>query len=113
MDQKLIAGLGNIYVLESLWKAGISPERLTKNISREKVDKLIFCIREVLREAIMLGGTSLQDFRKVGGDLGYFQNRLRVYGRGGKKCLKANCFGEIQSVKQNGRISYYCNSCQK
>ena len=112
MDQKVIAGLGNIYVSESLWEAGISPKRNTRNISKVKIDELVFSIRKVLREAIALGGTSLKDFRTVGGDLGYFQNRLKVYGRIGEECVKSDCFGQIQTIKQSGRVSYYCNSCQ-
>ena len=113
MDQKLIAGLGNIYASESLWEAGISPKQRAKNINKTKVEELVFCIRKVLSQAIAFGGTSLQDFRQVGGDLGYFQNKLNVYGRNDKECLKSDCFGKIQKIKQFGRASYYCNCCQK
>ncbi len=113
LNQKLIAGLGNIYVLESLWEAGVSPERPANRISKVTLERLVFCIQKVLRAAIALGGTSLKDFRQVGGDLGYFQNKLKVYGRDGKKCLKLNCSGRIKTIKHYGRTSFYCSHCQK
>ncbi len=112
MDQKLVAGLGNIYVLESLWAAGISPKRIANKLGKIKVEELAVQIRKVLKKAISLGGTSLKDFRQVDGNLGYFVNKLNVYGREGKDCLKFECSGKIKSIKQNNRASYYCNRCQ-
>ena len=113
MNQKLISGLGNIYVLEALWAAGISPERKANKLGKVRTKKLLLSVRNVLLKAIDAGGTSLQDFRRVGGGLGYFQNKLNVYGRFGKECTNIDCLGTIKIVKQSGRASYYCNACQK
>ena len=113
MDQRLVAGLGNIYVLESLWLSGISPIRKACNIKQSEAEELATSIRTVLTAAIDSGGTSLQDFRQVGGELGYFKQSLNVYGRFDQKCVTNYCFGIIQKVKQSGRTSYYCDHCQK
>lgn len=113
MDQHLVAGLGNIYVLESLWLSGISPIRIANTLKKSEVEELTISIRSVLNAAIDSGGTSLQDFRQVGGELGYFKQSLKVYGRSNQKCLGKDCFGMIRRVKQSGRTSYYCDSCQK
>ena len=113
MDQKLVAGLGNIYVSEALWSAGISPLRVACQVKSEEVSKLIRSIKKVLKSAIKQGGTSLQDFRSVRGDLGYFQNKLNVYGRTGGRCRNRNCVEVIQNIKQGGRSSYFCKKCQR
>ena len=113
MDQTLIAGLGNIYVLEALWLTKISPLRKANNISKSEVEELTNSIRRVLTLAIKAGGTSLQDFRQAGGEIGYFQRSLSVYGCSDEQCKNKDCLGIIQRVKQSGRTSYYCNSCQK
>ena len=113
MDQSLVAGLGNIYVLEALWLSGISPLREAKKILKTEVEILIVSIKNVLSSAIDAGGTSLQDFRQVGGELGYFQQRLHIYGRADQKCKNKDCVGFVQRVKQLGRTSYYCDRCQK
>ncbi len=113
MDQKIIAGLGNIYVLEALWKAGISPRCKASKLSYRRVQKLANAIIEILNYAIQLGGSSLQDFRNVGGDLGYFQNKLNVYGRETDLCRKEDCSGIIKRIKQLGRSSFYCTKCQR
>ena len=112
MDQTLIAGLGNIYVLEALWLAKISPLRRANDVGKEELELLTTSIRRVLTLAIKAGGTSLQDFRQVGGEIGYFQQSLHVYGCFDEKCKNIDCLGTIQRVKQSGRTSYYCNSCQ-
>ena len=112
MDQNVIAGLGNIYVLESLWLSGISPIRKAHQIKRSEVEELTTSIRSVLIAAIDSGGTSLQDFRQVGGELGYFKQSLSVYGRSDEKCISNHCLGTIRSVKQSGRTSFYCDHCQ-
>ena len=112
MDQTLVAGLGNIYVLEALWLTKISPLRKANAIDKSEVQVLTTSIREVLTLAIKAGGTSLQDFRQVGGEIGYFQQSLNVYGCFEKQCKDTDCLGTIQRVKQSGRTSYYCNSCQ-
>ena len=113
MDQTLVAGLGNIYVLEALWLTKISPLRKANNISKSEVEVLTNSIRRVLTLAIKAGGTSLQDFRQAEGEIGYFQRSLSVYGCLDKQCKNKDCLGIIQRVKQSGRTSYYCNSCQK
>ena len=112
MDQKLVAGLGNIYVLEALWLTKISPLRKANDVGKCEVELLTTSIRRVLNLAIKSGGTSLQDFRQVGGEIGYFQQSLHVYGCLDEKCKNIDCFGTIQRVKQSGRTSYYCDSCQ-
>ena len=113
MDQRLVAGLGNIYVSEALWGAGVCPSRTACQVKSENIFRLIRSIKKVLRSAIKQGGTSLQDFRGVRGDIGYFQNKLNVYGRAGTRCRDRNCVGTIQNIKQSGRSSYYCNKCQR
>ena len=113
MDQTLIAGLGNIYVLEALWLAKISPLRLADSLQGFEADHLRASIIKVLNSAIKAGGTSLQDFRHVGGEIGYFQRNLNVYDCFDQKCKNRDCFGTIQRVKQSGRTSFYCDGCQK
>ena len=113
MDQKIIAGLGNIYVLEALWEAGISPRCKASKLSATRVKKLANAIIEILNNAIRLGGSTLQDFRNVGGDIGYFQNKLNVYGREADPCKRENCEGIIKRIKQLGRSSFYCTKCQR
>ena len=113
MDQNLVSGLGNIYVLESLWLSGISPIRIANTIKKSEAEELTVAIRSVLMAAIDSGGTSLQDFRQVGGELGYFKQSLSVYGRFDQKCIGKDCLGIIRRVKQSGRTSYYCDKCQK
>ena len=112
MDQTTVAGLGNIYVLEALWLSKISPLRTSNNVRKIEVKALTVAIKQVLAQAIKAGGTSLQDFRQVGGEIGYFQQSLHVYGCDNQKCENIDCLGTIQIVKQSGRTSYYCNSCQ-
>ena len=113
MDQTVVAGLGNIYVLEALWLSKISPLRLAQSLQWMEVECLTLSIIKVLVSAIEAGGTSLQDFRNVGGEIGYFQRELNVYGCFDQKCKNSGCLGTIQRVKQLGRTSYYCDSCQK
>ncbi len=113
MDQKIVAGLGNIYVTEALWGSKISPSRLGKNINQVDCKNLIKSIKKVLKKAISYGGTSLKDFRKVGGEFGYFQNKLNAYGKEKKKCSRIKCQGEISKVFISGRSSFFCTICQK
>jgi formamidopyrimidine-DNA glycosylase len=113
LDQRIVSGLGNIYVCESLWRAGINPKRLSGKVSRKKIDVLVPIIRDVLREAIYAGGSSLKDHRQTNGDLGYFQHSFAVYGREGKKCNSANCSELVKRIIQSGRSSFYCAKCQK
>lgn len=111
LDQRLIAGLGNIYVCEALFRAGISPRRQAGRISRARIDELVRHIRQVLREAIEAGGTSLRDFVHTDGTLGYFQHGFVVYGREGAICPR--CQGVIIRIVQTGRSSFFCRGCQR
>ena len=113
LDQRIVSGLGNIYVCESLWRAGINPKRLSRKVSRKKIDVLVPIIRDVLQEAISAGGSSLKDHRQTNGDLGYFQHSFAVYGREGKECHSQDCSELIKRIVQSGRSSFYCGKCQK
>jgi formamidopyrimidine-DNA glycosylase len=113
LDQKVVAGLGNIYVSEALYRAGISPRRKAARIAAPRVRALVPVIREVLTEAIEAGGSSLRDHRQTNGELGYFQHTFRVYDRAGQTCPTPGCPGTIQRVVQSGRSSFYCPHCQR
>lgn len=113
LDQGIVAGLGNIYVCESLFRAGISPRRQAGRISRARLARLVTAIREVLQEAIRAGGSSLRDFRQADGELGYFQHAFDVYGREGTPCRRPGCSGVIARIRQSGRSSFYCPRCQR
>ncbi len=112
LDQRIVAGLGNIYVCEALYRAGISPARKAGRIAPRRVAALVPIIREVLAEAIEAGGSSLRDFRQADGALGYFQHRFDVYGREGDPCRNPTCTAQISRIVQSGRSSFYCKSCQ-
>jgi len=113
LDQKIVAGLGNIYVCEVLFRAGISPKRKAGRIAAGRVSDLVPIIRQVLGEAIESGGSSLKDYRQADGELGYFQHSFRVYGREGLPCLRPGCGGMVARVVQSGRSSFYCPQCQR
>lgn len=118
LDQRLIAGLGNIYVSEALWRAGISPQRAAGSIvpakqTGLKVERLADGIRAVIAEAVEAGGSSLRDHRQTDGSLGYFQHRFAVYGREGEPCLRPGCGGTIRRIVQAGRSTFYCPACQR
>lgn len=113
LDQRMVAGLGNIYVAEALFRAGIAPRRLAGRIAPARAASLVPVIRAVLLEAIEAGGSTLRDYRQADGDLGYFQHAFRVYGRAGQPCLKPGCGGTIQRIVQSGRSSFYCPVCQR
>ena len=113
MDQRVVAGLGNIYVCEALWRAGIHPARMAGRIGRARVDRLARAIVETLNEAIAAGGSSLRDYRRADGELGYFQLTFRTYDRAGAPCPRAGCQGAIRRVVQAGRSSFYCPRCQR
>lgn len=112
LDQHLVAGLGNIYVCETLFRAGISPTRLAGDLSGRQVTSLVPIIREVLSEAIDAGGSSLRDHRQANGELGYFQHTFRVYDREGAACTAPGCTGTITRIVQSGRSSFFCPCCQ-
>jgi formamidopyrimidine-DNA glycosylase len=111
LNQKLLRGVGNIYADESLFRAGIRPRRRAAAITREQLGKLHRAVREVLREAIALGGSSISDYVDADGEEGFFQLQHRVYGREGEPCLA--CGTAIRRVVLAGRSSHYCSKCQK
>lgn len=113
LDQRIVAGLGNIYVSEALHRAGIDPRRAAGRISAARLAALAGHIADVLREAIAAGGSSLRDHRQATGELGYFQHSFRVYGREGAACPAPGCTGSIRRVVQSGRSSFFCPSCQR
>jgi len=116
LDQKVVAGLGNIYVCEALYKAGIDPRRASGTLALEEIERLVPAIKDVLKAAILAGGSSLKDYRKADGELGYFQHSFSVYDREGQACPECNCnltkTGGIQRIKQAGRSTFYCPACQ-
>jgi len=113
LDQKVVSGLGNIYVCEALFRAGISPRRKAGRIAAPRIRALVPIIRDVLTEAIEAGGSSLRDHRQTNGELGYFQHTFRVYDREGQPCTTPGCDGMISRVIQSGRSSFYCPLCQR
>lgn len=113
LDQRIVAGLGNIYVCEVLFRAGIAPDRLAGDLTGKQAQGLVPLIREVLSEAIEAGGSSLKDYRQADGDLGYFQHSFRVYGREGGACTTPGCKGSIARIVQAGRSSFFCPDCQR
>ncbi|MBK5927439.1 bifunctional DNA-formamidopyrimidine glycosylase/DNA-(apurinic or apyrimidinic site) lyase [Rhodobaculum claviforme] len=113
LDQRLIAGLGNIYVCETLFRAGIAPWRKAGRIAPARVAGLVPVIRDVLEDAIAAGGSSLRDHRQTGGELGYFQHSFRVYGREGAPCVTPGCTATVRRLVQSGRSSFHCPRCQR
>lgn len=113
LDQRIVAGLGNIYVCEVLFRAGIHPKRKAGRISPKRIATLVPLIRTVLSEAIAAGGSSLRDYRQSDGELGYFQHVFQVYDREGQTCLTHGCDGKIQRIVQSGRSSFFCPQCQR
>lgn len=113
LDQRVVAGLGNIYVCEALHRAGIDPRRAGGRIAAARVAALVPIIREVLAEAIEAGGSTLRDHRQTDGSLGYFQHSFRAYGREGAPCPTPGCAGRIDRITQSGRSTYLCRSCQR
>jgi formamidopyrimidine-DNA glycosylase len=113
MDQRLVAGLGNIYVCEALHRAAIAPRRAAGRISAARVADLAAAIRETLLDAIEAGGSSLRDYRRADGELGYFQHAFRVYGREGEPCRRGGCSGTVRRIVQSGRSTFWCPVCQR
>jgi len=113
LDQRVIAGLGNIYVCEALYRAHISPRRLAKSVSKERAAALAREIKAVLQEAIVAGGSSLRDHRRTDGEMGYFQKTFFAYDREGESCRTKRCKGRIKRIVQAGRSTFYCPSCQR
>lgn len=113
LDQSVVAGLGNIYVCEALYKAGISPLRPADSLDAADAARLVACVRDVLADAIASGGSSLKDYRHTDGSLGYFQHRFAVYDRESQKCPACTCETGILRIVQGGRSTFYCPQRQK
>ena len=113
LDQKIVAGLGNIYVCEALFRARISPFTPAGKVSKARLSALVTAVREVLEEAIAAGGSTLRDYVGADGALGYFQHSFRAYGREHEACGTANCRGVIRRIVQSGRSSFFCAECQR
>ena len=113
LDQRIVAGLGNIYVSEALHRAGIDPRRLAGTVAAPELAVLVGHVRAVLEEAIAAGGSSLRDHRQATGELGYFQHSFRVYGREGAPCVTPGCGGTVARLVQAGRSSFHCPRCQR
>ncbi len=113
LDQRVVAGIGNIYASEALYRAGISPNRKARTIKGLRAERLATAIRDVLNDAIAAGGSSLRDHRQTSGELGYFQHNFNVYRRGGEKCPGCDCSGAIRQVVQGGRSTFYCAKRQR
>jgi len=112
LDQRVVAGMGNIYVCEALHRAGIHPAVKTGRIGAVRLERLAGAIRSVITEAIEAGGSTLRDYAAADGALGYFQHRFAVYGRANEACLRPGCDGVIRRMVQSGRSSFYCPHCQ-
>ena len=112
LDQHLVAGLGNIYVCETLFRARIDPTTKAGALAKSRVASLVPIIRQVLSDAITAGGSSLRDYRQADGELGYFQHSFQVYGREGQPCQSPGCSTPIARIVQSGRSSFYCPTCQ-
>ena len=113
LDQRVVAGLGNIYVCEALHRAKIDPATPAGLLTAPRLRKLVEAVRAVLEEAIAAGGSTLRDYRTAGGELGYFQHRFRVYGREGQPCAAPRCRGVVARVVQAGRSTFHCPACQR
>jgi formamidopyrimidine-DNA glycosylase len=119
LDQRVVAGLGNIYVCEALFRAHLSPRRLAATLATKKGEptdhakRLVGAIHAVLNQAIKAGGSSLRDHRQTSGELGYFQHSFQVYDREGKKCESPGCGGVVRRFVQNGRSTFWCPKCQR
>jgi formamidopyrimidine-DNA glycosylase len=109
LDQRIVAGLGNIYVCEALYRAGIHPKRAAGSVSLARLKRLVAAIAEVLKEAIAAGGSTLRDFASPDGELGYFFKDFAVYDREGQPCA---CGGMVRRIVQGGRSTFYCPKCQ-
>jgi formamidopyrimidine-DNA glycosylase len=112
LDQKIVAGLGNIYVCEALFRARISPKKAAGRVSRAKLEELAGAIESVLEEAIEAGGSTLRDFASPEGDLGYFSKQFDVYDREGLPC-RGGCDGVVKRIVQGGRSTFFCPACQR
>ena len=118
LDQRTVAGLGNIYVCEILFRSGISPRRNASSVAgksgvTKRIERVTAATHDVIVEAIDAGGSSISDFVNVEGDLGYFSHSFQVYGREGEPCLSGGCDATIRRIVQSGRSTFYCPNCQR
>jgi formamidopyrimidine-DNA glycosylase len=113
LDQRVVAGLGNIYVCEALYRAGISPRRVAADVVGIRAERLAGAICDVLTEAIAAGGSSLRDYVQANGELGYFQHRWAVYGREGQPCPDCTCAEGVSRITQAGRSTFFCSKRQR
>ena len=113
LDQQVVAGLGNIYVSEVLFEAGLSPRRLARTVTLERATRLVGAIRGVLKRAIAAGGSSLRNYVQASGELGYFQHQWAVYGKEGEPCPACDCGGGIRRIVQSNRSTFYCAKRQR
>ncbi|HEX3860759.1 MAG TPA: bifunctional DNA-formamidopyrimidine glycosylase/DNA-(apurinic or apyrimidinic site) lyase [Stellaceae bacterium] len=113
LDQRIVAGLGNIYVCEALYRARVSPRRLAATVTGARAARLVEAIRAVLSEAIEAGGSSLRDYVQANGELGYFQHRWAVYGKEGQPCPGCACAIGVQRIPQAGRSTFFCAKKQR
>ncbi|WP_169566649.1 bifunctional DNA-formamidopyrimidine glycosylase/DNA-(apurinic or apyrimidinic site) lyase [Sneathiella limimaris] len=113
LDQKVVAGVGNIYACEALYRARISPKRIAGTITGKRAERLAEAIKQVLREAILSGGSTLRNYSRTDGELGYFQHQFLVYDQEGSPCPSPGCEKPIQRIVQSGRSTFYCSSCQR
>jgi formamidopyrimidine-DNA glycosylase len=113
LDQRTVAGLGNIYVCEALFEAGISPLKPAGRVTKPRLAALADAVREVLAAAIEAGGSTLRDYAGADGALGYFQHRFKVYDREGEPCLRPGCAGVVRRIVQAGRSTFFCPVCQR
>lgn len=112
LDQRVVAGLGNIYVCEALFCARVAPTRICSSITLDEATRIVSCSKEILKRAIEAGGSTLRDFQKIDGSLGYFQYQFSVYDQEGQAC-PSGCGAEVMRIVQSGRSTFYCPSCQK
>ncbi len=113
LDQRVVAGLGNIYVCEALFRAGLSPRRAARTLRPAAAERLAEAIRAVLQEAVEAGGSSLRDHAQTNGELGYFQHSFQVYDRAGQPCMRTGCKGTVRRIVQSGRSTFHCAACQR
>ena len=119
LDQRIVAGLGNIYVCEILNRAGVSPRRMASSVASSvgrvdsRCERIVDQTKQVLGEAISAGGSTISDFAAVDGDLGYFAHSFKVYGREGEPCFTHSCSGKVKRIVQGGRSTFFCSKCQR
>jgi formamidopyrimidine-DNA glycosylase len=113
LDQRTVAGLGNIYVCEALFRARISPKREAASVAGVRAARLVPAIKAILKASLRAGGSSLRDYVRTDGELGDFQHHFAVYDREGQRCVRKNCNGTIRRIVQSGRSTFYCPRCQR